>query len=141
MPQLVNGFVVGATILNGGHGYMSVPTALVIGGGGSGALATATVSNGVVSAINIMNAGFGYTNTPTIQIDSPPIPVLLPNITQAFRLDYSGLTIALTYQLQASHVMTSWTNFGVAFTATANTNSEYLNFGMGWQFFRLSKPE
>jgi hypothetical protein len=120
--------------------YVSVPAVQIVGGGGNGAKATVTLNNGVVTAINIMDAGFGYTSTPTIQIDPPPVPALLPSVTKAFRLDYSGLTPALTYQLQAAIDMAGWTNFGAAFTATANTNSQYLNFGTGSQFFRLSLP-
>jgi hypothetical protein len=133
-------FVVAAAVTDGGCGYVSVPSVVIVGGGGSGAQATATVSNGVVMAVNIISAGFGYTDTPTIQIDPPPVPALLPNITPAFRLDCSGLAPALTYQLQASPDLAGWTSFGVAFAATANTNSQYLNSRTGSQFFRLSLP-
>jgi hypothetical protein len=134
------GFVVAATVNMAGCGYVSVPEVQILGGGGNGAQATATVSNGVVTAINIINAGLGYASTPTIQIDPPPHPVLLPNTSSAFRLDYSGLTPMLNYQLQASFRLTGWTNFGMAFTATSNTNSQYLNFETGSQFFRVSLP-
>jgi hypothetical protein len=139
-PTLDFGFVVAATVTSGGSGYVSIPTVNFVGGGGSGAQATATVSNGIVTAIKILNAGSGYTNAPTIQIDPPPVSALLPVITKAFRLDYSGLTITLAYQLQGSPNLAGWTNFGSGFTATANTNSQYLNFGTGSQFFRLMKP-
>ena len=139
-PILAYGFVVFATVNDGGYGYVSIPAVQIIGGGGSGAQATATVSNGVVTAVNITNAGFGYTSQPTIQIDPPPVPALLPSVTLAFRLDYSGLTPALTYQLQASPNLAGWTNYGTNFTATDYTNSQYLNFGTGIQFFRMSKP-
>jgi hypothetical protein len=140
-PILAYGFVVAATVTSGSSRYVSVPAVHIVGGGGSGAQATATISNGIVTAIIILNAGSGYTDTPTIQIDPPPVSALLPGSTKAFRLDYSGLnTITLAYQLQASPNLTGWTNFGAAFAATANTNSQYLNFGTGSQFFRLSKP-
>jgi hypothetical protein len=139
-PILDYGFVVAATVNDGGSGYVSVPSVQIVGGGGSGAQATATVSNGVVTAVNVVNAGVGYTDTPTVQISAPTIPVLLPNITPALRLDYAGLTPALTYHLQASPNLIGWTNFGAAFTATANSNSQYLNFGTGSRFFRLSLP-
>jgi hypothetical protein len=139
-PNLAFGFVVAATINDGGSGYVSVPAVQIIGGGGSGAQASAVVSNGVVMAINIGNAGSGYTDTPTIQIDPPPVPALLPSVAKAFRLDYNGLTPALTYQLQASPDLSGWTNFGTNFTATDYTNSQYLNFGTNSQFFRLTLP-
>ena len=96
--------------------------------------------NGVVTAININNAGFGYTTSPTIQIDPLPVLALLPNVAKAFRLDYNGLTPALTYQLQASPDLLGWTNFGTNFTATAYTNSQYFISGTNGAFFRLSLP-
>jgi hypothetical protein len=49
--QLVNGFVVGATIISGGSGYTNNPAVTITGGGGTGAKATATQINGVVTAI------------------------------------------------------------------------------------------
>ena len=55
---VVNGFVVGATITDGGYGYTNTPTVRIIGGGGSGAQAVAVVSNGVVTAVNVLDAGF-----------------------------------------------------------------------------------
>ena len=67
---VVNDFVVGATITDGGYGYTNTPTVKIIGGGGSGAQAVAVVSNGVVIAVNVIDAGYGYTNTPLIVIDA-----------------------------------------------------------------------
>lgn len=141
--QVEYGFVVGASVTSGGAGYVSVPSVQIIGGGGSGAQATATISDGVVSGINVTNAGFGYTGIPTIQI-APPASLsystLLPVTTKSFRLNYSGLTPALTFQLQSSPDLASWTNFGEDFTATNNFNSQYFNFTTNSQFFRLSLP-
>ena len=72
--QLVNGFVVGATITDGGYGYVENPVVAITGGGGTGARATATQFNGVVTSITITNPGSGYTSTPTITIAPPPFP-------------------------------------------------------------------
>jgi hypothetical protein len=72
--QLVNGFVVGATIISGGSGYTNNPAVTITGGGGTGAKATATQINGVVTAITITNPGSGYTSAPTITIAPPPFP-------------------------------------------------------------------
>src|SRR5262249_21064779 len=65
------GTVTGATITNGGSGYTSLPSVTLTGGGGSGATASATVTNGVVTAITITNSGTGYTSAPTIAIAVP----------------------------------------------------------------------
>ena len=72
--QVVNGFVVGATITDAGYGYVSNPLVAIIGGGGNGAKATANQINGVVTSITITNPGSGYTSTPTITIAPPPFP-------------------------------------------------------------------
>lgn len=50
----------------GGTGYASAPTVNFAGGGGTGATATATVSNGQVVSITVTSAGSGYTSAPTI---------------------------------------------------------------------------
>ncbi|HHD7485784.1 TPA: right-handed parallel beta-helix repeat-containing protein [Klebsiella oxytoca] len=52
----------------GGSGYTSAPTVEIAGGGGSGALATATVSGGAVTKISVLYRGFGYTSAPTVTI-------------------------------------------------------------------------
>ncbi|MGD9691869.1 MAG: DUF2589 domain-containing protein [Phycisphaerales bacterium] len=50
----------------GGSGYTSAPTVGFSGGGGTGAAATAIVTNGAVTAITLDNAGSGYTSAPTV---------------------------------------------------------------------------
>ena len=140
-PILSYGFVVAATVNDGGSGYVTIPGVQITGGGGSGAKATATVSNGVVTAVNISNPGIGYASSPTIQIDPPPVPSLQAIVTKAVRLDFSGLTPALAYQLQSTPDLTDWTNLGASFTATDYTNSQYLNFEANSQFLRLWQPK
>jgi hypothetical protein len=72
--QVVNGFVVGATITDAGYGYAANPVVTITGGGGTGAKATATQFNGVVTSITITNPGSGYSSNPTITIEPPPFP-------------------------------------------------------------------
>ena len=72
--QIINGFVVGTTITDGGSGYTTAPIITISGGGGTGARAVATVEGGVVTGITILNPGSGYTSTPTLAIASPPFP-------------------------------------------------------------------
>ena len=56
----------GIRVSSNGTGYTSVPTVVITGGGGSGAVAVANVSNGNVNSIDVTNAGVNYTSTPTI---------------------------------------------------------------------------
>lgn len=62
---VVNGFVVGVTITDGGAGYTTPPT-VTITGTGSGAVATATISGGVVTQVTIQSTGSGYTSAAVV---------------------------------------------------------------------------
>ncbi|HYK05343.1 MAG TPA: hypothetical protein VE974_26570 [Thermoanaerobaculia bacterium] len=66
--QAVASGVTHVIVKNGGSGYTNAPTISFTGGGGSGAAATAVVSNGVVTAIDITSFGSGYTTVPTVVI-------------------------------------------------------------------------
>jgi hypothetical protein len=84
-----SGFVVAATITEGGCGYTSTPLVLIQGGGGTGATGTAVVSNGVVVQVNMTDAGFGYTSTPSVYIYSPFGP--RTELVKAVRPSFSEL--------------------------------------------------
>lgn len=71
------------TITDGGGGYTIAPLIRFFGGGGSGATATATVTNGVITGINVTAGGSGYTTAPTVDI--MPSVVFTPS-------NVSGLT-------------------------------------------------
>lgn len=69
------GEVTGITVTDGGTGFQDpsasdyvAPRVDIVGGGGKGALAEATVVNGVITAITMTNNGEGYTSTPTVTI-------------------------------------------------------------------------
>jgi FtsP/CotA-like multicopper oxidase with cupredoxin domain len=64
LPQAVGSIHVAA----GGTGYTSAPKVTLIGGGGTGAVLTATIAGGAVTAINVTNGGSGYVSNPTITI-------------------------------------------------------------------------
>jgi predicted secreted hydrolase len=55
-------------VTNPGSGYASPPVIEIIGGGGSQAIAYATVEAGMVVNVQVMNPGRGYTSAPTISI-------------------------------------------------------------------------
>ncbi len=139
--QLVNGFVVGATVASGGSGYVTNPAVAIIGGGGSNATAVANISGGVVTSITITAAGSGYTNTPTIQIAPPPPPAvtLSPTVLPVMRLDSANLAPYENYQIQyKSDLGGTWEGWsGGLFSPTGVTNSQYLLITNGAGFFRL----
>ncbi len=65
---LVERSLAGVTLTSGGSGYTSAPSVAIVGGGGSGATATAAIANGAVTEITLVNAGFGYTSAPTVTL-------------------------------------------------------------------------
>ncbi len=113
---VVNGFLVGVTLADGGCGYSNTPVVLIYGGGGTGAKATAMVTNGVVLGITVTDAGSGYTATPAIYIYSPL--GLQVGLIQAVEPVFSGVLIGTNYQLQVSSDLNTWTNQGAPFIGT-----------------------
>jgi hypothetical protein len=136
VAQVVNGFVVGATITDPGCGYTNPPIVLIQGGGGTGAAAQAVVSDGRVPAIQFTDAGCCYTNSPRIVISSPPmepsveIKVSKINVVQ-------NAVLGWRYVLESSTNNADWTATGPAFTAeTDPIETEFPVDAVG-RFFRL----
>jgi hypothetical protein len=74
-PEAISTFGVVTSIfaVQPGSGYISVPRVTISGGGGSGAKATAILSNGQIAGFNLTAIGSGYTSPPTVTIDAPPL--------------------------------------------------------------------
>jgi hypothetical protein len=98
----------------GGSGYTSAPIVDLVGGSGSGATATATVSGGVLTAITVTNGGSGYTQTslPHVVITggggtlaaataSVAVPIQFQNkaIQELFELNYGRMNATLGVEL------------------------------------------
>ena len=131
------GFVVYATITDGGVGYTNTPLVRIIGGGGSGAQAVATVSNGVVVAITILNAGFGYTNTPLVVIAPPFVPQTTMGIAAMSCLNFTNLTVGSNYQFQSLQDGT-WSNLAPVLTATNSNFSQIVAGVVDGSDYRLA---
>jgi hypothetical protein len=59
------------TVSSGGTNYAAAKTQITIsGGGGSGTLASPSISGGVISSITMLNQGIGYTGPPNVIITS-----------------------------------------------------------------------
>ncbi len=126
--SIVGGFVVGAFVTDEGFGYTNAPTVRIIGGGGTGALAVAVVSNEVVIAVTILDAGEGYTNTPAIIIAPPFVPQPTMRIEAWSMLSFTNLVAGANYQLQ-SVLANTWIDVGSAFTAAGSTFTQYISGG------------
>jgi hypothetical protein len=73
-PIIVNGFIVGATLIDGGCGYTNQVAVFFSGQGGSGAAGYVQISNGSVTNIVITRAGFGYPSNTVAQVAPPFFP-------------------------------------------------------------------
>jgi FtsP/CotA-like multicopper oxidase with cupredoxin domain len=67
------GQVIAITLTSGGSGYGTAvnytgvaPGVYLVGGGGSGAMAQATITNGIVTGVTLTRPGSGYTSAPTV---------------------------------------------------------------------------
>ena len=139
-PQVVNGFVVGATVTSGGSGYVSSPAVSIVGGGGTNATAVSKYFRRRGDKHHrITNAGIGYTGTPTIQIAPPPAAAVFPTVQPVMRVDSASLAPYDNYQIQFTPTLGgTWANWnGGLFIPTDVTNSQFLFITNGVGFFRL----
>lgn len=97
-PDL-GGQVSGFTVTCAGSGYSAAPLLTLSGGGGSGAAATAIVSNGSVTSITITTGGTGYTSAPAVSLAAPD-----PSVYYSKQIDLSvaGVTTLLGGSSSAS---------------------------------------
>ncbi len=135
---IVNGFVVGAELTDGGYGYDAPPAVVLEGGGGTGASAVATVENKVVTGIQIINPGTGYTSAPEIFIASPPFS---PRLTVAVSKVAVKLEVVLgnKYQLETSTDLASWTAVGNVFVAQREQLTQEFDVAATGRYFRIQQ--
>ena len=108
-PIVVNGFIVGVTLTDGGCGYTNPPAIVFSGQGGTGATAYAQISNGSVTNIVITSTGSGYPANAVALFAPPLYPVL--SIAQ---------TLTNTPPATASPVVTNGFIVGAILTASGS---------------------
>ncbi len=134
--QLFNGFVVDATVTDSGCGYTNPPIVLVQGGGGSGAIARATVTDGRVTRVQIVDAGCCYTNTPRIIVSAPPSVPTVEIMVNKVKV-VQNVVLGWKYVLESSTNSTDWAATGPAFVAdTDPVETEFESDGVN-RLFRL----
>lgn len=69
--QLINTSILdNITVTDPGSGYSQPPTVIIEGGGGSGAIAEATIKNGRIDQIIVKDPGAGYSSEPSVSLKS-----------------------------------------------------------------------
>ncbi len=58
------------TVTNPGSGYSQAPAVVITGGGGTGAIAEASIRNGRIDQILVKDPGAGYSSEPTVSLKS-----------------------------------------------------------------------
>lgn len=136
VSELVNGFVVGAKVVDPGCGYTNPPAVLIRGGGGQGAMARAIITDGVVTGIQVTDAGCCYTNTPRILIGSPPF---VPKVSIATSKVKVTLNVVLgwKYVLESSKDLMNWAPTGPAFVAESEEIVEEFDVELAGTYFRV----
>lgn len=124
---VVNGFVVGVTIVEAGSGYPLAPGVSFIGGGGKGAGAYAQIANGSVVSITVTNTGAGYSSPPTVVIDPPFFD--LGNLLVGYWPFEGTIHDASTHQ--QTGVVSGSISYpsGAVGSAAAISGSSYVSFG------------
>ena len=134
--QLVNGFVVRATITDSGCGYTNAPLVLIQDGGGSGATARAVITDGRVTGIIITDAGIGYETPPRIVIASPPfVPTVSISVSKVKVVQ--NVVLGRNYVLEASHDAASWSQALPPFSATSESITNEFDTDLTGRYFRV----
>ena len=121
---VINGFVTGITVTDGGSGYTSAPGVSINGGGGSGATALALLNNDEVSQIIVLTAGSGYSSVPDVVIAPPDLPTQsILDLRMIPELTIYG-EIGSTNQIQSANAFGN-TNVWVVVTNVVLTSSPY----------------
>ena len=137
IAQVVNGFVVGIMVTDGGSGYTNAPV-VYITGLGSGAQGIATITNGVVTGITITQTGSGYTSVPDVRIASPPFYPTLSIATSKVKVT-QNVVLGRKYLLQASIDLSTWSNVGNPFIATDESITVELDVEVVGKYFRIQQ--
>ena len=120
------------TVTNGGSGYTSAPTVVVIAppAGGGQATATATIAGGAVTAITVVDAGSCYVIAPTVSMSGGGGSAAAGTavLTASTPAEYRGSTTALV----------TFSNHGAAVTIDASTLLGGSNGTQGFQKYLIN---
>jgi len=115
--------IIEISVAGKGADYTEAPKVLITGGGGSGAKATAYVSNGKVTGIKLTEHGSGYTSTPTVSLVGGN--GTSPSVARAVAVLGNGKTRSINVNMKFDRISKTgiYSNFTQteSFTATGST--------------------
>lgn len=141
--QVVNGFIVGLTLVNGGYGYTDHPIVKITGAGGSGASAVVAVTNSEIVSLSITSPGSGYPTTTTVDVvfgaeSLSSVVLSTSRLVVGAALEVSATTTAgVSYQWLSSNDLKAWLNQGNQFTATTQASKSTFGISSEQQCYRL----
>lgn len=100
MNNLVASPINSLQLTSGGSGYTSAPNVSLEGGGGSGAMAAAEISNGVISSLVLIKGGAGYTSPPSVTFDGGGTGAAAQAVLQSQGGDMLRLRLPVTSEAQ-----------------------------------------
>jgi hypothetical protein len=124
-------------LIDGGYGYGEAPTVQIVGGGGSGAMASARIHDGSVVGFNITTAGSGYSSVPEVQITPPVLAEPILSLAASRVRLHMLVTPSGKYQLQTSANRTTWVSGGPVFVANATSMDQEFILSPSTKYFRL----
>ncbi len=118
--QIVNGFIVGITVTDGGWGYDLEPKVRIKDEFGEGVEVHCIVKNGIVTAVVVDKPGRNYSDEATIKIGSPFVYNSM-EIQVSEVLITLHLTLGREYQLECTEDHITWEKVGDPFIAEDET--------------------
>jgi len=140
--QVVNGFVVGLNVIDGGWGYTREPKIKIIDETGLGAIVHCIIENGVVTQIIVDKPGSKYSGETAILIGSPrtnsSLEIGTSELNAGVRITMH-LALGMTYQLWSSTDCVDWTQEGEPFTAEEEEMDILREIEGPGRFFKLQE--
>jgi len=136
--QVVNGFVVGLNITDGGWGYTREPKFRIKDETGKGATGHCVIENGVITQIIVDNPGSKYSGEATLLIGSPFSNSRLRIGASEVEVEMN-LVLGMEYQLWSSVDCINWERAGEPFTAEEEEMTFFFKVEDCGKFFKLQE--
>ena len=136
--QVVNGYVVGLSVTDGGWGYTREPRIRIKDETGGEATGHCVIENGVVTQIILDNPGSNYSGEATVLIGSPLSNSSLRIGVSEVEVEMS-LVLGMEYQLWSSVDCIDWTPVGEPFTAEEEEMTFFFKVADYGRFFKLQE--